>query len=67
MADFGIDFSHLLGAALIAVTNLIGSWMQRKSRNETREIRRRLKKKAQKRKRLQNPVRRLRDKVNRKR
>ena len=63
MIDFSIDLGNLLGATLLAVTNLIGWWIQGKSRNETREIRRRLKN----RKRPQNPVRRLRDKVNRKR
>lgn len=66
MVDFSIDLGNLLGATLLAVTNLIGWWIQGKSRNETREIRRRIKKKDPKRKRLQNPVRRLRDKVNRK-
>ena len=63
MVDFSIDLGNLLGASLLAVTNLIGWWIQGKSRNETRKIRRRLKN----RKRPQNPVRRLRDKVNRKR
>ena len=63
MVDFSIDLGNMLGAALLAVTNLIGLWMQWKSRNETREIRRRLKN----RKRPQNSVRRLRDRENRKR
>ena len=63
MVDFSIDLGNLLGASLLAVTNLIGWWVQGKSRNETRKIRRRLKN----RKRPQNSVRRLRDKVNRKR
>ena len=67
MVDFSIDLGNLLGATLLAVTNLIGLWMQWKSRNETREIRRRLKKEIKKRKRLKNQVRRLRDKVNRNR
>ena len=67
MIDFSIDLGNLLGASLLAVTNLIGWWIQGKSRNETRKIRRRLKKKAQKRKRLQNQVHLLWDKVNRKR
>ena len=67
MIDFSIDLGNLLGATLLAVTNLIGWWIQGKSRNETRKIRRRIKKKAQKRKRLQNQVRCLRDKVHRKR
>ena len=63
MVDFSVDLGNLLVPILLAVTKLIEWRMQGKSRNETREIRRRLKN----RKRPQNPVRRLRDKVNRKR
>ena len=62
MVDFSIDLGNMLVATMLAVTKLIEWRMQGKSRNETPEIRRRLKN----RKRPQNSVRRLRDKVNRK-